>query len=64
MNTLAQALIKVRDTRTPEELEQFVNKIRVYDVLGQDDAGAWIVRNNLDETQYDPYHMLPASSER
>ncbi len=45
MNTLAQALIKVRDTRTPEELEQFVNKIRIYDVLGQDDAGAWIVRN-------------------
>lgn len=22
-----------------------------------------LVRNNLDETQYDPYHMLPASSE-
>lgn len=23
----------------------------------------WVVRNNLDETQYDPYYMLPASSE-
>ena len=45
MNTLAQALIKIRDTRTPEELEQFISKIRVYDVLGQDDAGAWIVKN-------------------
>lgn len=45
MNTLAQALIKVRNTRTPEELEQFISKIRVYDVLGQDDAGAWIVKN-------------------
>ena len=23
----------------------------------------WVVRSNLDETQYDPYYMLPASSE-
>lgn len=43
MNTLAQALWKVRNTRTTEELKQFVSKIRVYDILGQDDAGAWIV---------------------
>lgn len=45
MNTLAQALWKVRATRSAKELEAFVSKIRVYDVLGQDDAGAWIVKN-------------------
>ena len=45
MNTLAQALWKVRKTRTKEQVDRFVRKIRVYDVLGQDDAGAWIVKN-------------------
>lgn len=44
MNTLAQALWKVRNTRSVKELETFVSKIRVYDVLGQDDAGAWIAK--------------------
>ncbi len=43
MNTLAQALWKVRSTRPKIEVEEFVKKIRVYDILGQDDAGAWIV---------------------
>lgn len=45
LNTLAQALWKVRATRTPDEVASFVSKLRVYDVLGQDDAGAWIVTN-------------------
>jgi hypothetical protein len=45
MNTLAQALWKVRNTRTKTELNTFVKKIRIYDVLGQDDAGAWIAKN-------------------
>ena len=44
-NTLAQALWKVSHTRTPEQVNEFVKRIRVYDVLGQDDAGAWIVTN-------------------
>lgn len=43
MNTLAQALWKVKHTRTESEVKDFVSKIRVYDILGQDDAGAWIV---------------------
>ena len=43
MNTLAQALWKVQHTRSPKEVEKFVSKIRVYDILGQDDAGAWMV---------------------
>lgn len=45
VNTLAQALWKVKHTRKGKELRAFVSKIRVYDVLGQDDAGAWIVKN-------------------
>ena len=45
LNTLAQSLWKVKQTRSKEELAKFVSKIRVYDVLGQDDAGAWITRN-------------------
>lgn len=44
-NTLAQALWKVKNTRSEEEVAEFVSKIRVYDVLGQDDAGAWLVTN-------------------
>lgn len=45
MNTVAQALWKVKNTRSKKELSAFVNKIRIYDVLGQDDAGAWIAKN-------------------
>ncbi len=44
-NTLAQAIWKVQNTRTPEEVEKFVGKLRVYDILGQDDAGAWMTKN-------------------
>jgi hypothetical protein len=44
MNTLAQALWKVKHTRSPEAVERFVSKIRVYDILGQDDAGAWMTK--------------------
>ncbi len=43
MNTLAQALWKVRQTRSEAEVKKFVSKIRVYDILGQDEAGAWMV---------------------
>ena len=45
MNTLAQALWKVRKTRKAKDVERFVSRLRVYDILGQDDAGAWIVKN-------------------
>ena len=43
-NTLAQALLHVRDTRTPEQLEAFVSRLRVYAISDQDDAGPWIRR--------------------
>ena len=45
VNTIAQALWKVRETRSKEELSEFISKLRVFDILGQDDAGAWIAKN-------------------
>lgn len=43
-NTLAQALLYVRDTRSPEALARFVAKLRVTSISDQDDAGPWIRR--------------------
>ena len=45
MNTVAQALWKVKNTRSEKELKKFLDHIRIYDILGQDDAGAWIAKN-------------------
>jgi hypothetical protein len=41
-NVLAQALWKVRKTRSAEELKKFVAKLRVYTISDQDDSGPWI----------------------
>jgi len=38
---LAQALWKVRETRSPQALDTFVSKLRVYSISDQDDAGPW-----------------------
>jgi Protein of unknown function (DUF1593) len=43
-NTLAQALIHVRETRSAEALAKLVSKLRVYSISDQDDAGPWIRR--------------------
>jgi hypothetical protein len=43
-NTLAQALLHVRATRTPAQVERLVAKLRVYAISDQDDAGPWIRR--------------------
>jgi len=43
-NTLAQALLHVRATRAPADVERFVAKLRVYSISDQDDAGPWIRR--------------------
>jgi hypothetical protein len=43
-NTLAQALLHVRDTRSPERLASFLSHLRVYTISDQDDAGPWIRR--------------------
>ena len=41
-NLLAQALWKVRATRSPAELAKFVAKLRVYAISDQDNSGPWI----------------------
>ena len=41
-NVLAQALWKVKQSRTLDELAEFVSKIRVYTISDQDDSGPWI----------------------
>ena len=41
-NCLAQALWKVRQTRTPDEVDKFVSKLRVYTISDQDDSGPWL----------------------
>ncbi|MCR9064392.1 MAG: DUF1593 domain-containing protein [Cytophagales bacterium] len=41
-SVLAQALYKVRATRSKVELAKFVAKLRVYAISDQDDSGPWI----------------------
>jgi len=41
-NCLAQALWKVRETRTIAELDKFVSKVRIYTISDQDFSGHWI----------------------
>ena len=41
-NCLAQALWKVKETRSSEEVDAFVKKLRVYTISDQDDSGPWI----------------------
>jgi hypothetical protein len=43
-NTLAQALLHVRETRTTAEADALIAKLRVYTISDQDDAGPWIRR--------------------
>ncbi len=41
-NVLAQALWRIRATRSPVALEKFVSKLRVYTISDQDDSGPWL----------------------
>ncbi len=43
-NTLAQALLHVRSTRTPSQVDALVARLRVYAISDQDDAGPWLRR--------------------
>ncbi len=43
-NTLAQAVHTLKRTRTPEELDRLIAKLRVYTISDQDDAGIWLRR--------------------
>jgi hypothetical protein len=44
-NVLAQALWKVRASRSPADLARFVARLRVYTISDQDDSGPWIRKN-------------------
>lgn len=48
VNTLAQALYKLRETRSKAEVKRLVAKLRVYTISDQDDSGIWL-RNNFPE---------------
>jgi hypothetical protein len=41
-NCLAQALWDVKYTRSPEQLDDFVSKLRVYTISDQDNSGRWM----------------------
>jgi hypothetical protein len=47
-NTLAQALWKIRETKTAAEAKRLISKIRVYTISDQDDSGIWIRKNFAD----------------
>jgi hypothetical protein len=44
-NTLAQALHKIRNTKTEAEAEKLIVKLRVYTISDQDDSGIWMREN-------------------
>jgi hypothetical protein len=50
-NCLAQALWKVKNTRSEEEVRKFISKIRVYTISDQDNSGPWI-RNTFQDLFY------------
>lgn len=41
-NTLAQALWKIRETKSAREADRLISKIRVYTISDQDDSGPWM----------------------
>ncbi|PZX50991.1 DUF1593 domain-containing protein [Algoriphagus chordae] len=41
-NCLAQALWKIKETRSSEDLAKFVSKLRVYTISDQDNSGHWL----------------------
>ncbi len=45
INTLAQALYTIRETKTKEEADRLIGKLRVYTISDQDDSGPWIREN-------------------
>ncbi len=61
-NTLAQALIDLRASQSPEELAQLVAKLRVYSISDQDDAGPWI-RREFPDLYYIVSPSTPSSGE-
>ncbi|ULC58462.1 DUF1593 domain-containing protein [Flaviramulus sp. BrNp1-15] len=46
VNTLAQSLYKIKNTKSKNEAKKLISKLRVYTISDQDDSGIWI-RNNF-----------------
>jgi len=44
-NTLAQALWKIKNTKSKKEARRLIGKLRVYTISDQDDTGIWIRKN-------------------
>lgn len=44
-NTLAQALWKIRETKTAEEAGRLIARLRIYTISDQDDSGIWMRKN-------------------
>jgi hypothetical protein len=44
-NALAQALYKIKNTKTEKEQKALISKLRVYAISDQDDSGIWIRTN-------------------
>ncbi|MEL6941921.1 MAG: DUF1593 domain-containing protein, partial [Bacteroidota bacterium] len=51
VNTLAQALHKIKKTKSEKEAANLIAKLRVYTISDQDDSGIWI-RNNFPSLFY------------
>jgi hypothetical protein len=45
VNTLAQALYKIKNTKIETEAKKLIAKLRVYTISDQDDSGIWIRKN-------------------
>jgi hypothetical protein len=44
-NTLAQALHKMRESKSAAEVDRLISKLRVYTISDQDDSGPWMRKN-------------------
>ena len=44
-NTLAQALYKIRQTRSEADVMKLIKKLRIYTISDQDDSGIWMRKN-------------------
>lgn len=50
-NTLAQALFKLKNKKSPQEFNRLISKLRVYTISDQDDSGIWL-RNTFPNLFY------------
>jgi len=51
VNTLAQVLYKIEETKSAKDAKRLISKLRVYTISDQDDSGIWI-RNNFPDLFY------------